>query len=170
MRLPSWNEFVTQLSVFEKKVINTLDEFKEDHPLLDKAIKQGVIPILPPPFNAIADSIYSISQGSPEDKSKEVVQYFSYLKNRGQRQYEQIASRLDSILYEVEDLKQITAKESTVEQIQEILISHGKSTEKKIENLKTELTKISSGIGDVQKRTQSIEKEVTTINKSLKPS
>ena len=102
VRFPSWDEFVSKLGSFEQKVNDSVGKFKENHPLLDKAIKQS-LPLLPPPFNAIAGQIYDSFEGSEEDKTNEMLSYFNYLKSRGQKNYEQLATKLDAVLIDVSD-------------------------------------------------------------------
>ncbi len=139
MRFPSWTEITSKLGELEKKINDALIDFKEDHPLLDKVI-QKTLPLLPPPFNAVAENIYSSFQGSPEDKSEAVLKYFVSLKKQGEEHYNQIVVQLDNILGYVDDIKKITAKQDTVEKIQQILISNDRETKVKLDELKMDMS------------------------------
>lgn len=150
---PSWPEFLKKESDFEKNLAAKVEEFKDDHPMLDRAI-EGLFSSLPPPFDSIATRIYEGSSGSEEDKFKAVLGYFQELKNLGEEHYAQIQGRLNEVLAHVDDLKQITAKESTVQKIQELLISGGKATDEKLIQLKDELQKMGLKIDRIDERTE----------------
>lgn len=148
MRLPSWHEFTEKLGVFEKNLTEKIKEFKDGHPILDSAIK-GLIPILPSPIDAIADKIYNNFDGSVEEKSKVVLSYLKHLETLGEKHYNQIATKVDKLLYEIGDMKKVTAKESTLQMIQEILISTGTETGKKLDLLRDDLKQIEGKIDQI---------------------
>lgn len=148
MRFPSWSELTQKIGEFEKylndkrvEAGNKYQDFKVDHPLVDTMINDA-IQFLPPPFGEIAKTIYSTFTGSPQQKSDAVVGYFEYLKSQGEDHYNQIATQLDSIFIHIKDVKEITAKESTLTNIKEILISNGKETNQKIDLLKNEIKRL----------------------------
>jgi mannitol/fructose-specific phosphotransferase system IIA component (Ntr-type) len=64
--------------------------------------------------------------GSEEEKSVAVLNYFEYLKSQGENHYTSVTSHLSNLLDEIQNLKTLTA--SSVEKIQEILISTGNAT------------------------------------------
>ena len=136
MRFPSWTDFKNGLDNFEEKIT----EFKDKHPNWDRVIL-GVLPLLPPPFDAIAQNIYS-SYGDSGDGSKAVLSYLRYLEDLGENHYNQIALQLDNLLVKIDDIKQVTAKESTLQNIQEILISSGNVANEKLDLLKNQLVRI----------------------------
>ena len=70
MRFPSFNAFTKALNDFKQEEETKIKEFKNDHAKLDNVIKRIAIPLLPPPFNIIADYIYNSCKGSEEDKTK----------------------------------------------------------------------------------------------------
>ena len=130
MQFASWTEFVNKLSKFEENVKVEIEKFKGDHPQLDKGVQLAVT-LLPYPLNEIAKSIYDSFDGTTEEKSHEILNYFNYLKNQGEKHYNNITTKLDLILNKIDDLRDPSTKESSIEKIQEILISTGKSTEQK---------------------------------------
>src|SRR5687768_8323249 len=86
MKIPSWREFDKKTSNLEKEIDKNIQSFKNNHPLLDRALKQS-FSILPSPFNNIAGKIYDTLDGSEEDKSSGVLTYLSYIKNQGESYY-----------------------------------------------------------------------------------
>lgn len=168
MRLPSWSEFTEKLSTFEKNVREKINEFKDNHSLLDSTIK-GLIPILPPPFNAMADKIYNNFDGSEEQKSKVVLSYLKYLETLGEKHYNQIAEKVDALLIEISDIKQITANESTLQKIQEILISSGKETNEKLDLLKSDIEQIGGKIDQIYEIGQDSNKRIRKVETKLAP-
>lgn len=149
MQFPSWREFTKNLSELEKKVNEKITEFKDNHPLLDKAI-QKIIPMLPPPFDKIAEQIYSSFEGTVQEKSDAVLNYFKYLQSQGENHYNKIASQLNSILINLDDIKLNKAKESTLQQIQEILISNGNTTIQKLDLLRNQIVLITGKLDKMQ--------------------
>lgn len=130
------------VSEFERASSARLAEFKNDHRSLDSVISDIVIPALPSPFDGIADKIYSSEKGDPEQKVKAVLDYMHYLGDQGEEHYEKIVSRLDSVLTEVSEVKIITAKESTLQSVKEILVSREDTVNQKLDELRTQLTGI----------------------------
>jgi len=141
MRFPSWSEFIASVSNIEKEITEKVQEFKQNHPLLDKAIKSS-ISYLPPPFNGIAQQIYDTFEGDPENKSQAILNYFKYLQNQGEVHYNEITKRLDTILVKIDDLSLVAAKESTVQNMREILISFGTATDQKFDILVKDISQI----------------------------
>jgi hypothetical protein len=105
LRLPSFSQINEKLSVFEKQITAKIEEFKEDHSLLDRAV-QELLPLLPQPFDAIASRIYNRFDGSNEEKTNAVLRYFKNLQIQGEDHHNKIAAKLDSILVEMDDVKQ----------------------------------------------------------------
>jgi hypothetical protein len=148
MRFPSWYEFTEKLGIFEKNLAEKIKEFKDGHPILDSTIK-GLITILPPPINAISDKIYNNFDGSLEEKSRVVLSYLKHLEALGEKHYDQISTKVDKILNEISDVKKIIAKESTLQIIQEILISTGTETSEKLDRLRDDLRQIEGKIDQI---------------------
>jgi tetratricopeptide (TPR) repeat protein len=148
MPLLQWHEFTEKVSNFERFVnekritfSNKIQNFKDDHPLFDNIIGEAIL-FLPSPFDRIAQAIYHSSEGSKEQKCDTVVTYFIDLQRQGEDHYKKVASQLETILTEISDIKNITAKESTVQLIKEILISSDNVINKKLHILRNEVDKI----------------------------
>jgi tetratricopeptide (TPR) repeat protein len=166
MRLPGWDEFNKKLTELEQRAAGAVEKFKDNHPVLDSTIK-GLLPLLPPPFDSVAERIYDSFDGSPKDKSEEVLGYFQKLQSQGKEHYEQIAAQLDNILVQVEDLARVTAKESTVETIQEILVSSGKVTNQKLDLLRDELEHMGQKIDRIEEKTDESNQLLAEIKAKL---
>jgi hypothetical protein len=145
MNFPSWSDltvkvgkFEEAVSKFENKVDNKInDRIKDDsdrHPLIAKAFKAS-LHILPPPVDGIAESIYESFDGSDETKWKSVKKYFDDIKIHGEDHYNIIVTHLNNI-------KTLTAKESTLELIKNILISNDDTIKEKLELLRKETNNI----------------------------
>ena len=163
MRFPSFNTFTKALNDFKQDAETKIKEFKNDYAKLDKSIKRIAIPLFPPPFNIIADHIYNSCKGSEEDKTKEVLDYFNNLEGRGEQHYNQISIQLDSILVEIDDVKKIAAKETTVKIIRDILISTGNDTNKKLYELKDEVIQIKGTVDQFKKTTDDTQHDMEEI-------
>ena len=88
MKAPSWSEFDRKTSNFEKEIYNNIQEFKNNHPLLDRALEQS-FSFLPAPFNTYAQTIYNTVGGSlsPEAKSSQILDYINTVKSKGESYY-----------------------------------------------------------------------------------
>ena len=122
MSFPSWQEFKEKLSNFQSKVTETqqncighLEEFKENNPYVTQFLDK-CIPILPHPLNEIGEIIWNSTQGSPEDRSKAVLEYLKKIEDNGRGNYQKIEDQLSEL-----NLKM--AKESTLHSIKEIMIT-----------------------------------------------
>ena len=60
----------------------------------------------------MAQNIYNSFDGSEEEKSRAVIDYLKNLENKGQKEYEKIVTKLDSILVEINDIKEIDKKQT----------------------------------------------------------
>jgi tetratricopeptide (TPR) repeat protein len=86
MKAPSWSEFDRKTSNLEKEIDKNIRSFKNNHPLLDRALKQS-FSFLPAPFNTYAQNIYDTFSGSEEDKSSQVLDYINTVKSKGEGYY-----------------------------------------------------------------------------------
>jgi Short C-terminal domain len=84
MKLPTWSEFTTKLCQIEKDIDQKVRDFKNDHPILDKAIKTSIF-FFPSPFDSIArnDSTLPVSAkaGFEYDIEKKQITYIFDMKN-----------------------------------------------------------------------------------------
>ena len=135
MRLPSWDEFTTSFSNFDIKINEKISNFKDNHQLLDQAIKES-IRYLPPPFNGIAENLYDRFEGDPTDKIKEVREILSTIFEQGQENYEKTAIRLDDILMAIKDVKKIISNNSAVDEMRIILTHSTTRIEDEVKKLK----------------------------------
>jgi hypothetical protein len=134
MKFPSWNDFKASWNKVETEIKDEVTKFKDNHEMLNKAIKVS-ISFLPPPFNAIAQNIYDTYLGSDEEKTEEVLKYFNELQNQGEDHYKEITLRLENVLSGIDDIKVITAKESTLLEVQKSLISRSDAIDNKLRDL-----------------------------------
>jgi hypothetical protein len=122
----SYNVFVEKASRFEvevnKKIKRGMKSLSNKHPLITDALETS-LHLLPPPFNLIAESIYNKFQGSEEEKLEEVKKYLMELRTQGEAHFKEISSKLSGIDFNLIDLKNSAAKESTLLQIKEMIIS-----------------------------------------------
>jgi hypothetical protein len=122
MKFPSWNDFKEKWNKTEREIKEKITNFKDNHELVVKAIKTS-ISFLPSPFNTIAQGIYDNYIGTDEEKTAEVLKYFNELQSQGEEHYKQITMRLEGVLSGIDDIKAITAKETTLIKIQETLVA-----------------------------------------------
>jgi hypothetical protein len=122
-----YSEFVEKASRFEvevnKKIKRGMKSLSNKHPLITDALEAS-LHLLPPPFNVMAESIYNNFQGSEEEKLEEVKKYLREIQTQGEAHFKEISSKLSGINFNLIDLKNSAAKESTLLQIKEIIISN----------------------------------------------
>ena len=149
MKFPSWRELTDKISEFEQSaneaIGKTVQGFQEKHPLGDKAVKT-LIYVLPPPFNALAENIYSTSEGSDEQKLEKIREFLTTIQEQGEEHYNNLYAKLDTIIQEVLDLKDITAKESTLQLVSNLMISQSDALNQKLNYLIEYMGKIKRSI------------------------
>jgi hypothetical protein len=127
---------------------------------LDKAIKESLV-LFPPPFNAIVQNIYNDFEGGQIEKYKAVLGYLRNIQSQGRNHYEKIATKFENLEFTLEEIKDTSAKECTVQKIQNILVSFGKDSEEKfLELLET--------LGIVRSRLDKIEQKLDYNTELLK--
>jgi hypothetical protein len=144
MTFPSWIQFTTGLSNFEKNVNDRrsgisyrVRVFLNRHSTLDKIVNAS-LPFLPPPFNEIAKAIYNSFEAS--DKAiGEVLTRLRQIEKQGENNYNNLTPRLDNIHNEIIHMNNTAAKESTLLNMQEILISASDVTNEKIASLESKI-------------------------------
>lgn len=129
MQFPSWREFDDKASKFEQrvndKIANGAKDFSYKHPLIATAFKAS-LHILPPPFDGIAGSIYDSFNGSDDEKFQQVKNYLNTLQNQGEKHYNKIASQMA-------EFKELVAKERTLLEIKDIIISKDCNVNQKLD-------------------------------------
>jgi hypothetical protein len=138
MKFPGWKVIIEKMSVFQKKAREHIEDFKQKNPIASSII-ESLFELLPPPFNAIAAKIYNDAEGTAEDKIDSVIEYLNEIQARGEEHYNQITSKLDSTLAGLVDIRTITAKESTLLDVKEILISNSDRANEIMTDLTTKL-------------------------------
>ena len=124
MKIPTWSEFKSKTSHFEKEAVKTIDNIKDNHPLLDRTIQSMIGNLVPPPINSIVLDIYNVSEGeTPEEKFGDVMGYLKTLEFKGERHYEKTIEKLDEIIGANECLKEINDEQITL--LKKILTSQG---------------------------------------------
>jgi len=151
MQLPKWKEFLKKITEFENQINNYVQNFKDNHPLLDKTIKESMV-FFPPPFNTIAQNIYNNFEGKEIEKYQAVLGYLRNIHSQGRNHYEKIAIKLESLEFELEEIKDVAAKECTVQKIQNILISFGADSEQKFQELLETLGIVTSRLDKIEEK------------------
>jgi tetratricopeptide (TPR) repeat protein len=138
LKLPSWKEFEEKVSKFELQVNDKITKGGKDlsnrHPLIATAFKAS-LHVLPPPFDGITESLYDSFTGSDEEKLEEVKRFLDQLQRQGEHDYEEMASRLDAFRLDIIYLKNSAAKQSTLLQIKDIMISRDNTINQKLDKL-----------------------------------
>ena len=149
MKFPSWRELTDKISEFEQSaneaIGKTVQGFQDKHPLGDKAVKT-LISLLPPPFNAIAENIYSTSEGSDEEKLEKIKEFLDTIQKQGEEHYNNLSAKSDTIIQEVLNLQDITAKESTLQLVSNLMISQSDTLNQKLNYLIEYMGKIKRSI------------------------
>lgn len=162
MKLPTWSEFTTKLSEIEQDIEQKVQSFKDSHPLLDDAIKTSMS-FFPPPFDSVAKRIYDSFDGSEEEKSAAVLNYFKYLQSQGEKHYNNVTLQLNDILDQIQDVKTIMAKQSSIDTIQAILISTANTTNQTLDQLVKDLKEMGIKVDRIDQKTNAILARKTPI-------
>lgn len=68
---------------------------------------------MPPPFDAIAESIYESVDGYDKEKLSEVKQFLHTIRRQGEGYYNELAPKLREIAYDVIKLENDVARKNT---------------------------------------------------------
>lgn len=133
MKPPSWSEFDRKTGNLEKEIDKNMRSFKNNHPLLDRALKQS-FSFLPAPFNTYAQKIYDTVGGSAEEKSFQVLNYINTVKSKGEGHYYSQSNTnwiedYDNKLEELNARLQRSVKQWTVNQMEDQLGQYTKYLE-----------------------------------------
>jgi hypothetical protein len=179
LKFPSWLELTEKISEFEQSaneaIGKTVQGFQDKHPLGDKAVKT-IISLLPSPFDAIAENIYSTSEGSDEEKLEKIKEFLGTIQKQGEEHYNNLSAKSDTLIQEVLNLQDITAKESTLQLVMKMMVTQSDATIQQLERIKESLNKIKTQqIGGDQIRiwvrgdNNIIGKDISVINQEIKP-
>jgi hypothetical protein len=143
--LPSWRDFKDKVSEFEQRVNNKIaigaKDFSDKHPLIAMAFR-GSLHILPPPLDGIAEYIYDNFNGSDEEKFEQVKNYLKCLQNQGEEHYNKIAPQLENIAYNIKELSNSAAKQDTLLEIKNMMISEDININQAVHNLNQKLEEV----------------------------
>ncbi|MFZ0512794.1 MAG: hypothetical protein WAM14_14395 [Candidatus Nitrosopolaris sp.] len=137
MEFPSWREFIEKKRIFDQEVDN--QRSKRVKGLSDKrqiaiAFKTS-LHVLPPPFDAMAESIYESVEGYDKEKLSEVKKFLHAIKTRGEDHYNELAPKLGKITHDIIDLKNDTARQSTLLYVRDIIISSSDTIDQKLHKI-----------------------------------
>ena len=97
MEYPSWKELIEKERIFDQEVDNQLSEttkgLSDKHQFAAIAFKTSVH-VLPPPFDAMAESIYESVDDYDKEKLSEVKKFLHTIKRQGEDRYNELAPEL----------------------------------------------------------------------------
>ena len=170
MESPTWIKFKKSLEHFEKKlseiettVSNKIVELKGRHPFVAKFIEE-CIPILPHPFDKIADRIWNVSEGTEEDRANAVLKYLKTIEFQGEKHYLAISAHLEKLDLDLDKIEEKMAREETVKKLQTIMLSVGTDVEQQIRDLERT---ISMEIRDVGHQVNRLEEKVEQLTEKI---
>jgi hypothetical protein len=118
-----------------------IQAIKDGHPVLDEAMRKSV-PLLPPPFNMIAQVIYDTFDDTKKDLAiQEVLGFLNHIKKDGEDHFNQISSKLENLESSLSSLEDVTAREDTLLKIKDILDSKESSVSYRLNNILYEIRK-----------------------------
>ena len=91
---------------------------------------QASLRLLPPPFDSIVEVIYDKFEGSDQEKLKEARKFLKELRTQGEDHYNMIASQMAK---NITELTNIVAKETTLLEIKDIMISKDGNINRKLD-------------------------------------
>lgn len=135
MEYPSWKELIEKERIFDREVDSQFGKkvkgLSNKHQIAAIAFKTS-LHVLPPPFDAIAESIYESVDGYDKEKLSEVKRFLHTIKKLGEDHYNELAPKLGRITCDIIDLKNDTARQSTLLYVKDIIIDKSDSMEQKI--------------------------------------
>ena len=138
MEYPSWKELIEKERIFEEEVDNQLRKtskgLSDKHQIAAIAFKTSVH-VLPPPFDAMAESIYESVDDYDKEKLSEVKKFLHTIKRQGEDHYNELAPKLGRITYDIINLKNDTARQSTLLYIRDIIISKSDTIDQKLHKI-----------------------------------
>jgi hypothetical protein len=151
LEYPSWKELIEKERIFEEEVDNQLRKtskgLSDKHQIAAIAFKTSVH-VLPPPFDAMAESIYESVDDYDKEKLGEVKKFLHTIKRQGEDRYNELAPELGRITYDIINLKNDTARQSTLLYIRDIIISKSDTIDQKIHKI----TKVQKELMHIQSR------------------
>ena len=138
MEYPSRKELIEKERIFDQEVDNQLSKtikgLSDKHQFAAIAFKTSVH-VLPPPFDAMAESIYESVDDYDKEKLSEVKKFLHTIKRQGEDHYNELAPKLGRITYDIINLKNDTARQSTLLYIRDIIISKSDTIDQKLHKI-----------------------------------
>jgi hypothetical protein len=135
---------------FDQEVENQLRSLKassDKHQIAAVAFRTS-LHVLPPPFDAIAESIYESVDGYDKEKLSEVKQFLHTIKRQGEGYYNELAPKLREITYDVIKLENDVARKNTLLYIRDIITSKNDTIDQKF----YKISKVQKDLADLQSR------------------
>ncbi|MGB6593536.1 MAG: hypothetical protein WBE68_18700 [Candidatus Nitrosopolaris sp.] len=150
MEYPSWEDLMEKERKFDQEVENQLSKSvkgsSDKHQIAAIAFRTS-LHVLPPPFDAIAESIYESVDGYDKEKLSEVKKFLHTIKRKGEGHYNELAPKLGKLTYDVIKLENDAARKNTLLYIRDIIISKNDTIDQKfykINKVQKELTDLQS--------------------------
>jgi hypothetical protein len=150
LEYPSWKDLMEKERKFDQEVENQLSKSvkgsSDKHQIVAVAFKTS-LHVLPPPFDAIVESIYESVDGYDKEKLSEVKIFLHTIKRKGEGHYNELAPKLGKLTYDVIKLENNAARNNTLLYIRDIIISKNDTIDQKfykINKLQKELTDLQS--------------------------
>jgi CHAT domain-containing protein/Tfp pilus assembly protein PilF len=160
LQFPLWGELIHRVGIFEEqvgdKISKKVTNFSDKHPLIATAFKTS-LHLLPSPFDSIAEAIYDSFNGSDEEKLEQVKTYLEKIQTQGEEHYNEMTSMLNRIDNNVIELKDIAAKQNTLLEIKDFIVSKDNTM-----NLK--LDKIIKIVEELMNRTRTSQQTLLTLD------
>ena len=138
MEYPSWKELIKMEKLFGQEVDGQLTKkvkgLSNGHQIAAIAFKTS-LHVLPPPFDAMAESIYESVDGYDKEKLSEVKKFLHTIKRQGKDRYNELAPKLSRITCDIINLKNETARQSTLLYVTDIIISKADTMDQKIHKI-----------------------------------
>lgn len=138
MEYPSWKELTEKERIFDQEVDSQLSKkvkgLANKNQIAAIAFKTS-LHVLPPPFDAIAESIYESVDGYDKEKLSEVKKFLHTIKRLGKDHYNELVPKLGRITCDIIHLKNDTARQSTLLYVRDIIIDKSDSMDQKIHKI-----------------------------------
>jgi len=138
LEYPSWKELIKMEKLFGQEVDGQLTKkvkgLSNGHQIAAIAFKTS-LHVLPPPFDAMAESIYESIDGYDKEKLSEVKKFLHTIKRQGKDRYNELAPKLGRITCDIINLKNETARQSTLLYVTDIIISKADTMDQKIHKI-----------------------------------
>jgi hypothetical protein len=150
LEFPSWKELMEKKRSFDQAVDNQLSKkvkgSSDKHQVVSLAFETSVH-LLPPPFDAMAKSIFGSVEGYGKEKLSEVRKFLDVIRTKGEDHFNELAPALSEISEDIITLKNNTARQSTLLYVRDIIISKSDTIDQKLQKIarvQEELSKVTA--------------------------